>query len=410
MEKYTIVIPVKNSLETLKYTLQTCLRQSYPNFEILISDNCSQDGTEDYIKGIGDDRIRYIKTERPLSMTSNFEFAVSNVQEGFVGCIGADDGLMPGAIDYVDAIVRRFGVKAVACQYAHFFWPNVPVPQHGRLILNALNVHRNDVEIRRSSEWIKRTLAFKTELYVCDLPSLYYGFVHRSVIDKTVKDGVYFRSITPDAYSAFATAVSVDEYAFSFRPFSIAGISGKSNGLSQTQGGDISKAFVIENVHPIHKDFKFCVAIEIILGEAFCQLKDAFPEATKEYKLDFELMLKNVLANNVYRPNIEIQEALQDMAAMHKINLDLLKVNKLYKLKKLCKRSLNMFSSFLFRGSRYLGMKDAAVFFIENIHDASIALAIMEKSNEGEKILTVRSRFMHRLKQRIFFLSSKDSI
>ena len=71
MEKYTVVIPARNSIDTLKYTLQTCLTQTYPNFEILISDNCSDDGTAQYIKNLNDKRLRYIRSERSLSMTKS---------------------------------------------------------------------------------------------------------------------------------------------------------------------------------------------------------------------------------------------------------------------------------------------------------------------------------------------------
>lgn len=301
MEKYTVVIPTRNSLDTLKYTLQTCLTQTYPNFEILVSDNCSNDGSFEYINSIDDNRIRYIKTEKSLSMTQHFEFALSHAGDGYIMCIGADDGLMPGAINYVNEIVSKYKVLAVGCQYAHYFWPNAPVPQHGRLVLNALNEHASHVEIRTSSEWIKKTISFQTALYVCDLPGLYYGFVHRTIIDKAVKDGIYFRSITPDAYSAFATSVNVETYAYSLRPFSIAGISGRSNGLSQTIGSDISKEFVTENAHPIHKDFAFCSAMEVIMGEAFYQLKDAFPEKTIAYSIDFSAMLQTALQSPMHK-------------------------------------------------------------------------------------------------------------
>lgn len=124
------------------------------------------------------------------------------------------------------------------------------------------------------------------------MPSFYCtGLIHRSVINKAVKDGVYFRSITPDAYSAFATAVHIDTYAFSNRPF-IAGISGKSNGLSQSIGSDISRNFVKENVHPIHKDFVYCSALQVIMGEAFFQLAEAFPIVCKDYHIDFLKMLQ----------------------------------------------------------------------------------------------------------------------
>jgi glycosyltransferase involved in cell wall biosynthesis len=410
MEKYTVVIPTRNSIDTLKYTLQTCLSQTYENFEILISDNFSDDGTAEYVKNLNDNRIRYIRTERPLSMTQNFEFALSNAKEGFIMCIGADDGLMPGAINYVDSIVKKYKVTVVACQYAHYFWPNAPVPQHGRLVLNALNFHKSNVEIRQSSEWVKKTLDFQTALYVCDLPGLYYGFVHRNVIDMAVKDGVYFRSITPDAYSAFATSINTEIYAYSFRPFSIAGISGRSNGLSQTIGGDIAKTFVTENAHPIHKNFSFCPAMEVIMGEAFYQFATAFPEKCQAYKIDFPRMLKNAISNTNENNYPEVITAVKKMAEMHNLDFESLKNKQGRMAIKFINRSFQMLSSVLFYGSKYLGMKDSALFAVGNIYDASVALGILESANRKNRIETVSSRFLNRVKKRLFFLSSKDTM
>lgn len=152
MEKYTVIIPTKNSEETLKYTLQTCLQQNYKNFEILVSDNFSSDNTYDLINGFNDERIKYIKTPRLLSMTENFEFALSHVKEGFIMFIGADDGLMPNAISYVNDIVLKYNTKAVSCQYAHYFWPNVPIAEKGKLTLYGLGLYKNNIEVRQSTD------------------------------------------------------------------------------------------------------------------------------------------------------------------------------------------------------------------------------------------------------------------
>ena len=401
MEKYTVVIPARNNVETLRYTLATCLRQQYPNFYILVSDNCSEDGTGDMIQGLNDSRISYIRTPRTLSMTQHFEFALSHVKDGFVMCIGADDGLMPDSINYVDAIVQKHNVKAVACQYAHYFWPNVPVAEHGKLTVNGMDVHKTGVEIRRSPEWIQKTLNFESVLYVCDLPSVYYGFIHRSIIDKCVKDGVYFRSITPDAYSAFATAIQLDNYAYSQRPFCIAGISGKSNGLSQMLNGDVAKRFITENVHPIHHEFAFSPAFEVILAEAFYQLKDAFPRECAPYKIDMALMLQKAVANSNQKTAEEVLTAARKMAEMHQINFEQVKDSKLKKLNRFYRLTSRMTRSFITNRKWYLGMADSAKFSVRNIDEASTVLGVFVAANEGNEFETIESRFTGRIKKRL---------
>jgi hypothetical protein len=45
-----------------------------------------------------DPRIRYVNTGKHLSMSHNWEFALSHVEKGYVTFVGDDDGLLPGAI------------------------------------------------------------------------------------------------------------------------------------------------------------------------------------------------------------------------------------------------------------------------------------------------------------------------
>lgn len=403
MEKYTVIIPTKNSEETLKYTLQTCLQQNYSNFEILVSDNFSSDNTSDLIHSINDARIKYIKTPRPLSMTENFEFALSNVKEGFIMFIGADDGLMPNAISYVNGIVLKYNAKAVSCQYAHYFWPNVPIAEKGKLTLYGLDLYKNEIEVRNSSEWLQKTLNFETAQYVCELPNLYYGFVHYSIIEKSKKNNVYFKSITPDAYSAMVTAINIESYVFSYSPFSIAGISGKSNGLSQMINGDIAKDFVSDNVHPIHKDFVFSPAMEVILGEAFYQLKDNFPAECSAYKIDMKkmLMLAKFKSNDTTRK--EVYDSALKMATLHKIEVRDIKITRAYKVNNFFRLFFRLGKDFCRKPNLYIGVKDTIKFNVHNVMDASLLLGFMLNFNKGFKIDTLSTRFLKKISKRLLF-------
>jgi len=44
--KFTIVIPTRDRADTLIYSIQNALAQDYENFEILVSDNASNDNTK----------------------------------------------------------------------------------------------------------------------------------------------------------------------------------------------------------------------------------------------------------------------------------------------------------------------------------------------------------------------------
>ena len=188
-QKYSVIIPTRERADTLYHTLRTMVEQSYDNLEIIVSDNCSQDNTQEVVKSFSDPRLKYLNTGKRVSMSENFEFGLSHVNEGFVMFIGDDDGLLPGAIERVNTIVEETGMRAVTSGIAQYVWPNHPSDKLRNTMSWSI---RNGVEIRDSSEWMKKVLSFKT-LYTFDLPGMYGGFVHIDVVSSMKKDGRFFR-------------------------------------------------------------------------------------------------------------------------------------------------------------------------------------------------------------------------
>lgn len=124
--KYTVIIPTRERAETLRYTLRTVVEQDYANLTIIVSDNFSQDNTQDVVSSFSDPRIHYLNTGKRTSMSENFEFGLNHVSKGFVLFLGDDDGLLPGAIRRVNTIVEKTGMRAVTSGIAQYVWPNHP--------------------------------------------------------------------------------------------------------------------------------------------------------------------------------------------------------------------------------------------------------------------------------------------
>ena len=55
----SVVIPTYNRIHTLPASVDSVLKQTYENLELIIMDDGSDDGTEDYVKSIADERVRY---------------------------------------------------------------------------------------------------------------------------------------------------------------------------------------------------------------------------------------------------------------------------------------------------------------------------------------------------------------
>src|ERR1700753_1072181 len=120
--KLTILIPTRERCDTLYDTLRCCFNQTCPNLEIIVSDNFSQDRTKEVVMSFNDERLKYINTGKRLSMSGNFDFALSHVKEGYIMFIGDDDGVVPNSLEYVNDIINSTNCKAIVSYNAFYTW------------------------------------------------------------------------------------------------------------------------------------------------------------------------------------------------------------------------------------------------------------------------------------------------
>jgi len=74
----TIAIPTHNRAGSyMPQALASALGQSYPNIEIIVSDNCSTDTTPQLIAGQCDARLRYYRHDVPMTPNDNFNFCLA---------------------------------------------------------------------------------------------------------------------------------------------------------------------------------------------------------------------------------------------------------------------------------------------------------------------------------------------
>lgn len=103
----TVGVPVRNGAETLARTLDSIVRQTYTNLEIIISDNQSSDGTEAICRQYAarDSRIRYIRQRAPLGVIDNFRAPVDASRGEFFLWAAHDDVRDD---NYVETLLRGF--------------------------------------------------------------------------------------------------------------------------------------------------------------------------------------------------------------------------------------------------------------------------------------------------------------
>jgi glycosyltransferase involved in cell wall biosynthesis len=80
--RLSIGLPVYNGETFLGESVEALLGQSYENFELIISDNASTDGTADICRGFAkqDSRIRYFRQPRNIGSAPNHNFVIEQAR------------------------------------------------------------------------------------------------------------------------------------------------------------------------------------------------------------------------------------------------------------------------------------------------------------------------------------------
>ena len=301
--KFTVIVPTRERADVLASSLATVTAQDYDALEILVSDNASQDATRDVVLSIRDPRIRYINTGRRVSMTGNFEFALSHVRDGWIAVLGDDDGLMPRALAAVADLATAAGVDAVRSAFAQFFWPSVPGEPHGRLELPLAR----GWELRDGRTWLQRVM--RGDASYGDLPYLYTGgFVSLALVDRIRRDGRVFGSCIPDVYSALALASVLGPYVYSRTPLALHGVSRHSTGAAYLRPASSPDAapvhtFRAEETIPMHPDIPYTdrgdypQSVQALVYECYRQSAWLREEEPDRHQDQLELVLAMIDAN-----------------------------------------------------------------------------------------------------------------
>lgn len=109
MKKITVGLPVYNGANYLAAAIESILAQSCPDFDLLISDNASTDGTEEICRAYArrDRRIRYIRQPRNIGAAANYNFVAEKSEHPYFKWAAHDDLLAPGFLATCLDILER---------------------------------------------------------------------------------------------------------------------------------------------------------------------------------------------------------------------------------------------------------------------------------------------------------------
>lgn len=231
--KYSIILPIYNGYEYLSTCIDTVINQGYSNYELIIVDDCSTDGTLDYLESIKHDRIKIIYQKENRGAIGNFSDAIKYSSGEWVMFLGVDDGLQSYFFELADKLTQiceKEKLRVIASSRAHFFWDGA-AKLHGDKAVQY--TARSEFSILNSRKELYLSL-FGAQAYF-ELPQMYCNSLfHASLVNEAIQKqgGNLFSTVPPDANLA-AIALSLEEkYLKSFVPLGWVGTSSSRTGYA----------------------------------------------------------------------------------------------------------------------------------------------------------------------------------
>ncbi|MCJ8013885.1 glycosyltransferase [Paenibacillus sp. KQZ6P-2] len=91
MPKVTVLMPVYNTVKYIEDAVESILGQTYKDFEFLIIDDCSNDGTQEYLEELKDPRIKLIRHSRNKGLVYSLNEGVELAKGKYIARMDSDD-------------------------------------------------------------------------------------------------------------------------------------------------------------------------------------------------------------------------------------------------------------------------------------------------------------------------------
>jgi glycosyltransferase involved in cell wall biosynthesis len=112
----TVLMPVYNGGKYLRPTMETILEQTYRDFEFLIINDCSTDGSLETIRSFSDPRIRIHTNDKNVGQTPSVNVGLKLARGKYIVINDADDFSLPKRIEtQLDFIQKHPEYAVVGC-------------------------------------------------------------------------------------------------------------------------------------------------------------------------------------------------------------------------------------------------------------------------------------------------------
>jgi len=121
----TIAIPTFNRSSLLKDCILSVLSQTYPNYEIIVSDNASTDDTQKVLQQFRGRKVRVVRQKKNIGLLPNWNACLAEAKGEYFLLVSDDDTISPWLLESSVDLVRRDRQIPIVIALSEVYFPDV---------------------------------------------------------------------------------------------------------------------------------------------------------------------------------------------------------------------------------------------------------------------------------------------
>jgi glycosyltransferase involved in cell wall biosynthesis len=117
---FSIVIPTYNRSNLFPLAVGSLLAQTFEDFEVVVSDNCSEDDTPQVARQFNDPRVKYVRTPQHYVIADSWEFGRRQATGKLVIMLSDDDAFVDSALERFAAAAERYDADFIFSAVAQY--------------------------------------------------------------------------------------------------------------------------------------------------------------------------------------------------------------------------------------------------------------------------------------------------
>jgi glycosyltransferase involved in cell wall biosynthesis len=154
----SVIIPTYNRADLICHTLDSAINQSYKNLEIIVIDDGSTDNTEEVVKDIGDERIRYIRHPSNLGGSIARNTGIEAATGEYIAFLDSDDLWAPEKIQLQLASIQKHPHPQKVVCHAQIVFSFTRLSNYNQVAINSETLHivpeRGKGEVETIAEYL----------------------------------------------------------------------------------------------------------------------------------------------------------------------------------------------------------------------------------------------------------------